>query len=147
MQQSPTTQAEAIIYYIQEMDIDMIDLVLDKDRTYQNMQKAEFMEKLEDVFAVFRFNQNDKVIGYPGFCDNDICNNQCKNGYSFIGNQSKHRMDIILEVSNGNILDLFECTEFKAFNKEINMQDYSQIYLDEPKDGFVRGTESPFDIF
>lgn len=144
MQPTPTTQAEAVIYYIQEMDMDMIDLILDNDRTYQHMPKSDFIEKLTNAMENFKQHKNDKLIGYAGFCDTEKCVHHCKNGYSFIGNHSKHRMDIIFEVTNGNVQDLHECEEFKAIDKNIDVKEYSRIYIDEPRDGLVSGIESFF---
>lgn len=142
----PTTQAEAVIYYIREMDVDMIDLILDKDKSYQDMPKVVFIEKLTNAIDVFKHNKNNKLIGYTGFCDSEICPNNCKNGYSFIGNHSKHRMDIIFDVKNGNVQDVFECADFMIFDKEINPNDYSRVYIDVPGEGFVSGLESLFDF-
>ena len=139
----PTTQAEAVIYYIQEMDVDMIDLILDKDKTYQHMPKSDFIEKLTNAIENFKQHKNDKLIGYAGFCDTEKCVHHCKNGYSFIGNRSKHRMDIILEVTNGNVQDLCECADFRIIDKNIDVKAYSRVYIDEPRDGLVSGIE-PF---
>lgn len=139
-----STQAEAVIYYIQEMDVDMIDLILDKDKSYQDMPKSDFIEKLTNAIDIFKHNKNNKLIDYTGFCNNELCTNKCKNGYSFIGNHSKHIMNIILEVTNGNVQNLYECHDFMIFEKEINLENYSRIYIDEPQNGFVSGITSFF---
>ncbi|MFN8295706.1 MAG: hypothetical protein U0T69_05890 [Chitinophagales bacterium] len=144
--QNLSTQAEAVIYYIQEMDIEMIDLILDKDKTYQEFPKREFIEKLGDAFDIMKLLHNEKLIGYPGFCGSDDCPNQCKNGYSFIGNTSNHKIDLLFEVKNGEIQDLFECSVFEILSKEKNTDFLRRVFIDRSNDPLMNddGTWDPF---
>ncbi len=43
MSTKPTTQSEAVIYYIQEMDLEMVELIMEDDKTYQDVSKATFV--------------------------------------------------------------------------------------------------------
>lgn len=148
MSTNPTTQSEAVIYYIQEMDLEMLELILDKDKTYQEVPKATFMESLEKVFNVFKYNKNTKLVGHPGFCNSDICPNACKGGYSFVGNHSKHRIDLIMEVNKGNVMDIYQCHELKVFNKEITADDYHMLELNTYGDRTAwQSSEDSSDIF
>lgn len=144
MQIKLETQAEAVIYYIQEMDIDMLDLILDKEKEYQDVSKDVFIQNLNTTFDVFRFNNNDKLIKHKGFCNSDKCANSCKNGYAFAGNHSKHILNIIFEVKNGIIQDMYECFDFKIFNRELNMENYTQLTLSNLEGDEVNGITSPF---
>ena len=38
---NPRTQVEAIIHYIEKMDIEMIELILEDDKTYEGLHKEE----------------------------------------------------------------------------------------------------------
>jgi hypothetical protein len=141
MQPEIQTQAEAIIYYIQEMDIDMIELILNNTQTINNAQITEnfsngnFVRQLGRVFDIFKSNKNDKLIGYPGFCNSDRCPNSCMGGYSFVGNNSMHRMDIVIEVDNGNVIDIGQCYDFEVFDKEFSNDDYCLLDLYDYNDG------------
>ena len=47
------TQEEAIKFFIEKLDIEMIDAFLDDCKTYQDMQKRIFIAKLNRVFFLF----------------------------------------------------------------------------------------------
>jgi len=144
----PTTQSEAVIYYIQEMDLEMVELILEEDKTYQDLPKATFIETLGNVFNIFRHNKNTKLVGHPGFCNSDICPNACDGGYSFVGNNSKHRMDLIIDVKQGKVLDICQCHDFKVFNKEIANGDFHMLDLNAYGNRTVwDSSDDSFDIF
>ena len=148
MSTKPTTQSEAVIYYIQEMDLEMVELILEDDKTYQDVSKSTFIETLGNVFNIFRHNKNTKLVGHPGFCNSDICPNACKGGYSFVGNHSKHRIDIIMEVKKGNVMDIFQCHDLIVFNKEIVADDYHMLDLNTYGNRTVwDSSDDSFDIF
>jgi hypothetical protein len=129
--QKPSTQAEALVFYIQKMDIEMIDLILDNDKTYQDFPKHLFVEKLEDVFEQFQNSKETELIGYAGFCDSKICPNACTGGYVFIGNKSKQKISLLIDAQGGKILDVFECSEFDIFDKNIDLSKYNTLYIEE----------------
>ena len=41
-----------------------------------------------------------------------LCNYKCKS-YSFIGNHSGNYLDMIIEIKDGVVQDMYECSEFK----------------------------------
>lgn len=123
------TQAEAVIYYIQEMDIEMVDLILENDKLYQDMPKSDFIERLYGIVDILKYNKSDKLIGYEGFCDSNNCTNSCKNGYAFKANNSKHILNLIFEAENGIIQDIYECYEFKIFDKGLDIEDCNQLII------------------
>ena len=49
---------------------------------------------------------------HSGFCNSKLCNYKCK-GYSFIGNHSGNYLDMIFEIKDGVVQDMYECSEFK----------------------------------
>lgn len=130
MSVKPTTQAEAVIYYIQEMDVDMVDQILDEKMTLQDLPKQEFIAKLENVVTTLKQHKNTEILSYPGFCNSDDCPNTCKGGYAFVGNVSGHHFNLIFEVSNGNVQDLFECEQFELLNST-NLTRTQRLYIDE----------------
>ena len=44
---------EPIIKSFKNMDLDMLDILLDENKTYQDVYKEIFIEKLEIVFSHF----------------------------------------------------------------------------------------------
>jgi len=57
------TQEDAIILFIKQLDIDMINTLLDEGRTYQDMKKEIFIRKLGYVFDEF-LNSGDTELTY-----------------------------------------------------------------------------------
>jgi hypothetical protein len=45
---------EPIIKSFQNMDLDILDILLDENKTYQDVYKEIFIEKLEIVFSHFK---------------------------------------------------------------------------------------------
>lgn len=105
-----TTQEEALIHFIQTMDIEMINAYLDDDLTYQDFEKYVFISKLQIAFDKFRNCGDMKLFTYAGKCNS--CNKGCK-GFSFVGNISNNYMDVVIESTDGKIKDLYECADFK----------------------------------
>jgi hypothetical protein len=103
-------QASAIKYFIEQMDIEMIEAFLDVNKTYQDMQKDTFLSKLNNVFEFFKLSGDTYLASYQGKCNNCFKN---KIGYTFIGNYSFNYISIIVDSENGNINDMFECSDFK----------------------------------
>ncbi|HOU47080.1 MAG TPA: hypothetical protein PLL99_04705 [Chitinophagales bacterium] len=117
---NPRTQVEAIIHYIEKMDIEMIELILEDDKTYEGLHKEEYIEKLKAYFERYKLKGETKLVAIPGFCDSKGCDNACRGGYSFVGRKSIYSIDLVFEVSNGEVLDICRCFDFCTFDKERN---------------------------
>jgi len=120
-----TNQAEAIRYFIEQMDIEMINAFLDSDKTYQDFEKYMFISKLQKAFDTFTDCGDTYLFSTEGSCNSCYKN---KTGFTFIGNNSSNYMSIIFDIKNSRIDDLFECTDFK--NKEIQLNLKKRIYID-----------------
>ena len=105
------TQADAVRYFIQTMDIEILYLILDDKITYQDFPRNEFLLKLERVIDDFKKNGDtflQAIEGRCGQCSKDKC------GFLFVGNNSKMYMNLLFDLSNGQIKDLYECSSFKT---------------------------------
>lgn len=122
------TQADAILYFLQRLDIDMDSSILEDNRTYQNFAKPLFIKKLEDAFDKFIEKGNSYLNKYEGFCNAESCNFKCK-GFSFVGNKSSHYFNLIIEIKDGVVLDIYECTIFENYNQ--NIESRYRIAIDE----------------
>ena len=110
------TQVDAVLYFLQRLDIDMVSSVLEDDRTYQNFAKPLFIKKLEDAIDEFIEAGDTYLNRYEGSCNSKSCNYKCK-GYSFVGNNSANYFDLIIDIKHGVVNDIYECFKFKL---EIN---------------------------
>lgn len=120
------TQVDAVLYFLQRLDIDMVSRVLEDKRTYQNFAKPLFIKKLEDALDEFIEAGDTYLNRYNGSCNSKSCNYKCK-GYSFVGNNSANYFDLIIDVKDGVVLDIYECFSFKCENQEIRKNEYIGI--------------------
>ncbi len=108
------------------MDIDMIDAILDKDITYQNFEKPVFISKLQNAFDILKSNGDTELFIIHGSCNS--CN-KCDTGLSFVGNNSGNYIDLIIQIKDDKIVDLFECTSF--LNTDNNLKKNKRIDIDK----------------
>ncbi|MFZ9301616.1 MAG: hypothetical protein ACO23V_11670, partial [Chitinophagaceae bacterium] len=104
------TQAEAVLYFLCRLDIDMVNELLDPTRTYADLPKARFIEKLGVAFNKFIYAGDESLSLEAGFCSSLDCDNCGSIGYTFVGNVSGHFMDLIVMEEEGKIIDIFDCT-------------------------------------
>lgn len=127
------TQEEAVLYFLQRMDISMVSTVLDDKFTYQDFSKSLFIKKLDNAIDEFIEAGDTYLNRYDGFCNSKTCNYKCK-GYSFIGNKSKNYFDLLIEVKDGVVIDICECFSFKCKNPRIKKNEF--IVLDKSDELF-----------
>ena len=120
-----SNQAQAIQHFIEKMDIEMVDAFLDNDKTYQDFNKKLFISKLQQAFTMFADLGDTNLLAIEGRCN--TCD-KTKNGYTFIGNNSNNYMSIIFDTTDNKINDLYECSDFK--NKQTNLNLKERIYID-----------------
>ena len=122
------TQADALLYFLQRLDIANVSNFLDDTRTYQNFEKFLFIEKLRDVLDELIQEGDTYLNSYAGVCNSKTCNFNCK-GFSFVGHQSENYFDLIIDIKDGVVLDIYECFSLKCDNQDINKNEY--IVLDK----------------
>jgi hypothetical protein len=118
----PKTRLQAIIYFIAQLDADMLDDLLDDDKTYQDFPKHVFMHKLMNAFEKFEQQQQYKLKVYKGWCRG--CSKGC-GGYTFLAENGMF-MDMLFKTSGEEIEDIYECNMLmnengKAQSSKINM--------------------------
>lgn len=106
-------QVGAVLFFLQRLDMEMVDMLLDDHRTYQDMPKADFIAHLCDIRDVFLSSGDDFLERTPGYCRSKTCGNNCR-GYRFIGRHSRRYFDLIVERSNGQLQDLYDCSDFRT---------------------------------
>jgi hypothetical protein len=112
------TQAEAVLHFFQKLDVDMINELLDSDRTYSDLDKAVFIQKLGVAFDQFLEAGDDQLELYSGKCNSEECDSCGCSGFSFLGNRSGNFMDLVVKIEEGRITDIYDCSDFKADTPE-----------------------------
>jgi hypothetical protein len=105
------TQSDAVLYFIRKLDVGMVSDLLDDKRSYQDMPKFRFINKLEVALDKFIDAGDTWLEHSEGCCDSTDCNFK-SSGYRFVGNTSRMYMDLIVEVKDGMAVDIYECTQF-----------------------------------
>lgn len=109
---------EAVAYFISQMDIEMVDLLLDDNRTYQDIPKERFIEKLRTAFSKFQEEGDTILIAVPGKCKGSYCSNTGKSGVAFYGNKTKNYLRLVFEIDKKkHVSDIYECFGFKTKRK------------------------------
>lgn len=124
------TQVDAVIYFLQKLDIEMVSDILEDSRTYQDFEKSIFIHKLGNALDEFIGAGDTFLECYSGFCNARICNYKCS-GFSFIGNNSNNYFDLIIENKKGVVHDIYECTEFKSL--ETGYQKEKRVRIDNSR--------------
>lgn len=102
-----------------EMDAEMLSLILDDTKTYQEATKEVFIEKLKGAFKKFKKENDTSLTPYPGICQSIECTNTGCKGYSFVGNNSGASLDLIFDEKNGEVNDMYYCGAMKADKPQV----------------------------
>lgn len=123
------THTDAIVYFFESFDIEMIDTLLVDGEQYCGLDKAAFLEKINEIFKVFIIAGNTRLIGFREIIDSDqtkfssfsdYYNNSV--GYSFVGNNSSHFLDLMFIEEKGIIKSVLDCG-----NLYLNLPDRDDI--------------------
>lgn len=125
---SPTHK---FIYHVCRMDIGSLQIVLEEDTNYQDMDKVMFLDLLGNVFRQFKELGDTKLEWRRGKCNGCY---KANSGVTFIGNQSRNYIDFVIKTDEmrGPITELCECSDFTT--KNIYDLKRDRIYLDDGSD-------------
>jgi hypothetical protein len=107
------THADAVIHFIKNFDIDMVDDLLDEKYTYQDVKKNIFIQQFSVAFDEFIDAGDTQLEVSTGFCNELICGNQCS-GYRFSSPKSGLYFDLIIDIKEGQVTDVYECKSFNC---------------------------------
>ena len=137
------TQSDAVIHYIKHLDIDMVETLLDGELTYQDFSKDIFIQKLGIALDEFLQTGDTQLDISNGFCSEFICNNQCS-GYRFSSQSSVLYFDLIIDIEDGNVTDIYECSSFLCLSSDTNATKRVRIDRREIK---INIEKPPKDLF
>lgn len=115
------THADAIIHFIKNLDIDMVDDLLDEKYTYQDLKKIFFIQQFSLAFDEFIAAGDTQLKVSKGFCNEVICNNQCS-GYRFSSSRSGLYFDLIIDIEEGQVTDIYECKSFTCSAADLRVK-------------------------
>src|ERR1039458_4600241 len=130
MDTATMTEKEAFLYYMERMDIEMLDLILDDGITYYGVRKEVFLEKLGAAFVEFKKSNDSSLRTYKGKCGSDSCPNKGIKGCIFVGNSSRNHLELLIEESGTHIIDLSRCPSFEREKIDVELGKKISFYID-----------------
>ena len=103
--EAPMTQLDAFIHFFQLMDLEMLDLILERN-VYMDLPKPIFIKQLGRAFEILRSKSDDKLFetyttnyrkGNNHYVDREI---------EFVGNHSSQRISLVVVAWKGKIRDI-----------------------------------------
>jgi hypothetical protein len=135
----PKTRLQAIIYYMAQLDADMIEDLLDDYRTYQDFPKYIFLHKLTQAFEQFQELGQRELKVYKGWCRG--CSKGC-GGYTFLAENGMF-MDILFKTNGEEIEDIYECNMLMNENGKAQSSKLQMVQID-PVFDFSDDEDMPF---
>lgn len=86
--------SDLFFLFIIKMDDQMLQSVLDDEATYMNFNAGDFADFISDKIAYHRTLGDTTLLALPG-----TINDGKTAAYSFMGNKSKERMDVVIQVN------------------------------------------------
>ncbi|MBD3723392.1 MAG: hypothetical protein IE891_01030 [Flavobacteriaceae bacterium] len=121
-------QKDAVIHFISKFDLEMIDAILDEQYNYNDYGKDELLYNLKVVFRQYAEEDDDYLEVNKNSCDCSL-KDECNSAVTFVGNNSRRFLDLIIETKNEQVVDIYECTSMKDDYSLITNR--KRIFLDE----------------
>ena len=115
------THADAVIHFIKNLDIEMVDDLLDEKYTYQDLKKNIFIQLFSVAFDEFIAAGDTHLRVSNGFCTEVFCNYQCS-GYRFSSTRSGLYFDLIIDIKEGQVTDIYECKSFACSAADLRVK-------------------------
>jgi hypothetical protein len=110
---SESSYIKSILHYFTKMDIDNLRLHLKDEYNYEDTTKEIFLNEIEKIFDAHKNLGDTELLIYKGACAGKRCENCGKKGFRFVGNNSKNYMDLLFEIEDDDIKDIYDCSYFK----------------------------------
>lgn len=120
------TQYDAILYFLEQMDTEMIQMILENDKSIKYYDKSILIKKLSYAMETFFDKGDTHFVKQNGYCKSKTCNFKCK-GYSFIGNKSGFYTDVVFKETEDDYVDIFNCNNIQ--NEEENLEKIEVLFI------------------
>ena len=125
-----------IITAFENLDADALELLLDDNKTYQDVPKKIFVERYREYFR--NLKEDVEVLcdfkAYPGKCNH--CSKD-KKGYSFVNSQNTSYAELIFIEDDDNYLDIYACKNFDSTHCDIADSFGGISFCDDEKVGHM----------
>ncbi|WP_332018722.1 hypothetical protein [Kaistella sp.] len=127
---------QLILKAFEDVDADMLDLLLNDGQSYQDVHKETFVTELKSYFEDLRNNRDYKTDfkAVQGMCTN--CN-KGKKGYSFVNSEGESFTSMVFEESDDDYTDIYKCSSFKTFDREITEEWIGIHFYEEDKVNYL----------
>ncbi len=130
------SKKQLILKAFEELDAEMLDVLLNDGQSYQDVHKETFVTVLREYFSELRNDWNSKTDfkAARGMC------NKCskgKKGYAFVNSDGESFMSMVFEESDDDYTDIYRCSSFKTFDREITEEWAGIHFYEEDKVNFM----------
>lgn len=108
---------QRILNYFTSMNIEGLHMHLKATYSYQETSKEIFLAALEKTFKSLGLDNSELFIS-RGMCCSETCGNMHNRGFRFIGNKTKDYLDLIFDIKEDDIIDIYSCAEFCSESNE-----------------------------
>ncbi len=104
---------EAILHFFERMNIDKIDKLLPY-KSFRDFEKSQFIELLSNAFNLIKSRGNTLLKITNGKCNSCLPGHKA---YHFEGDKDGSYFNLLLEIENEAINDIYECHHFLCDKK------------------------------
>ncbi len=144
MMTATKTKKDRILEAIERMDTGMLDLLLADEKTYFDVRKGFFLEKLQLTFDAFRKRGDTKLLRHAGICNSNYCSNKGCTGYAFVGDKTEAYMQWLVKETEDDVEDIFHCSGLRRLDGIEAKGEY--MYLDITEDEKVTFEQNEADL-
>ena len=117
-----TKKINLIVQSFQQMNLSLLDVLLPNNGIYNDTTKQIFLEKIEEMFKIFKRYNCTELIPHIGFCSGNHkwCKSGVQNcsGYTFQGKNSKLYISFAFITDEINKFDLSLCCSMQNIDFE-----------------------------
>ena len=99
-----------VLEAFQNMDYHRLNDFLDDDTYYEDMKKTAFIYRQMQVFKEFRKKGDTNLLLSTNICTGCLCSDP-QPVFVFTGNNSGHKYAIYVQFTEGEITDIYRCSE------------------------------------
>ena len=97
-----------VINAFQSMDYHRLNDLLDEEAYYEDMRKTAFIYQQKNIFNELQKKGDKHLKLSTNICTGCLCSEPV---FVFTGNKSGHKYAIYVEFTQGEITDIFRCSE------------------------------------
>ncbi|MEN3322231.1 hypothetical protein VP395_00700 [Mariniflexile soesokkakense] len=97
-----------VLEAFQNMDYHRLNELLEDEANYDNMKKTPYVHQQIQVFKEFKEKGDTRLLLSTNICTGCLCSEPV---FVFTGNTSGHKYAVYVQFTEGEITDIFRCSE------------------------------------